>query len=154
LFRRAVEVALEPKEQSTTSAIHPVTAKEMMAVLNQMSSSPVALFLKQCSLQQKLMLAALVRCIRREGVPEIRYRSIKSDHDNLVKSLLETNDLLSNTELNIVFSSLISCNALSCGYDLSKGMDDRKVALGMEISEVGRVLMNEGEAWRRALAGT
>ena len=32
--------------------------------------------------------------------------------------------------------------------------DDRKVALGMEIGEVGRVLMNEGDAWRRALAGT
>jgi origin recognition complex subunit 1 len=37
--------------------------------------------------------------------------------------------------------------------DSNKALDDRKVALGMEISEVGRVLMNEGDEWRRALAG-
>lgn len=55
---------------------HPVTAKEMMGVLNQMSSSPVALFVKSCSEQQKMMLAAMVRCVRREGVPEIQWRAV------------------------------------------------------------------------------
>jgi len=39
-------------------------------------------------------------------------------------------------------------------YDTHKALDDRKVALGMEISEVGRILMNEGDEWRKALAGT
>jgi len=54
-----------------------VTAKEMMVVLNLMSSSPVALFLKQCSVQQKMMMAAMVRCVRREGVPEIPWRAVR-----------------------------------------------------------------------------
>lgn len=72
--RRAVEVALEPKDGKV---VHPVTAKEMMSVLNLMSSSPVAMFLKQCSLQQKMMLAAVVRCVRREGIPEIPWRAVR-----------------------------------------------------------------------------
>lgn len=73
--RRAVEVAQEPKEGKADP--HPVTAKEMMVVLNLMSSSPVALFLKQCSVQQKMMMAAMVRCVRREGVPEIPWRAVR-----------------------------------------------------------------------------
>ena len=72
--RRAVEVAQEPKDGKVEP--HPVTAKEMMVVLNLMSSSPVALFLKQCSVQQKMMMAAMVRCVRREGVPEIPWRAV------------------------------------------------------------------------------
>jgi hypothetical protein len=79
-YRRAVEVAIEPKEGNEGSTVlrHPVTAKEMMSVLNLMSSSPVALFLKQCSLQQKMMLAAVVRCVRREGIPEIPWRAVSA----------------------------------------------------------------------------
>lgn len=70
MFRRAVEVALEQP------APHPVNPKEMMAVLNLMSSSPVAMFVRSCSLEQKVMMAAVVRCVRREGVAEIAWRSV------------------------------------------------------------------------------
>ncbi|GFZ49562.1 Origin recognition complex subunit 1 [Saitozyma sp. JCM 24511] len=148
--RRAVEVALETKSATP----HPVTPKEMMAVLNQMSSSPVAMFVKSCSAQQKMMMAAVVRCVRREGIPEITWRSVRADHDALTRSLLESNDLLSPSELSLVFTSLIASHALTWAFDAHKAVDDRKVALGMEIGEVGRVLMGEGEGWRRALAGT
>lgn len=68
-----MEVILEKNDTP-----HPVTAREMMAVLNQMSSSPVALFVKSCSEQQKMMLASMVRCVRREGVPEIQWRAVSS----------------------------------------------------------------------------
>jgi origin recognition complex subunit 1 len=61
---------------------------------------------------------------------------------------------LSNSELNLVFSSLLATHALTWAFDIHKAIEDRKIALGMEIGEVGRVLMNEGDAWRRALAGT
>lgn len=67
---RAVEVALDQSKP------HPVNPKEMMAVLNLMSSSPVAMFVKSCSVQQKMMMAAVVRCVRREGVAEIAWRSV------------------------------------------------------------------------------
>ena len=99
------------------------------------------------------MLAAVLRCIRREGLAEIPWKAIRTDHDALTRSLSESNDLLSNSELGLVFSSLVATHALTWAFDALKAGDDRKVALGMEISEVGRVLMNEGEGWRRALAG-
>jgi origin recognition complex subunit 1 len=160
-----------------------------MAVLNLMSSSPVAMYVKNCSTQQKVMLASVVRCVRREGLAEIPWRNVscvppssfppllpcpvllvgqgicghsrrltdaqvRSDHDALTRSLLDTNDLLSNSELAIVLSSLLATHAMTQAYDSHKALDDRKVALGMEISEVGRILMHEGDEWRKALAGT
>ncbi|KAK8854793.1 hypothetical protein IAR55_003532 [Kwoniella newhampshirensis] len=173
--RRAVEVALENKNRPVPVAPsgltpagnrpgepHPVTAKEMHAVLQAMSSSPVAKFIGGCSIQQKMMLAALVRCVRREGIPEIAWRNVRSDHDALTRSLLfdpaghpgtQGDVLLSNSELALVLSSLTSSHALVSSMEGYKGTDERKVALGMEVGEVGRVLMNEGEGWRRALAG-
>jgi hypothetical protein len=69
-YRRAVEVTLE------SPSPHSVTPKEMMAVLNLMSSSPVAMFVKNCSTQQKVMLASVVRCVRREGIAEIPWRNV------------------------------------------------------------------------------
>lgn len=70
IHRRAVEVTLE------STSPHSVTPKEMMAVLNLMSSSPVAMFVKNCSTQQKVMLASVVRCVRREGIAEIPWRNV------------------------------------------------------------------------------
>jgi origin recognition complex subunit 1 len=162
-IRRAVEVALE------STPPHPVTIREMQAVLALMSSSPVSLFLKQCSVQQKVVMAAVLRCVRREGIPEISWRSvsrsprcctvnanrkIRNDTDALTRSLLDSAELLSSAELALVLASLTASHAVTYQYDSTKALDDRKLALGMESGEVGRVLMNEGESWRRALAGT
>ncbi|KIR34736.1 origin recognition complex subunit 1 [Cryptococcus deuterogattii MMRL2647] len=170
--RRAVEVALENKSKPPSAlptapppqpGPQPVSAKAMSTVLQAMSSSPTTKFIQACSLQQKLMLAALVRCVRREGVAEIAWKNIRNDHDALMRSLaFDTSEqggrevapnLLSNSELALVLTSLTSSHALVCSADISKGVDERKVALGMEIGEVGRVLMNEGDSWRKALAG-
>lgn len=161
--RRAVEVAMgtsdgtEDAKAKTkgkpTSERKAVTARDMVQVLNAMSSSPVAMYLKTCSVQQKMLLAALVRCVRREGVPEITWKALRQDHDALTRALLERNDLLSDAELGLVRSSLVATHALTAAPDNYRSMEDRRLALGMEIGEVGRVLMNEGEGWRRALAG-
>lgn len=78
---------------------------------------------------------------------------VRADHDALTRSLLECNDLLSNSELALIFTSLLATHAVTWAFDIHKALDDRKVALGIEIGELGRVLMNEGDAWRRALAG-
>jgi origin recognition complex subunit 1 len=145
--RRAVEVAMKSKQGV-------VGARDMAAVLNAMGSSPVALFIKAASPQQKMMLAAMVRCVRREGVPEIAWRALRADHDALIRALAEDTEVLSDAELALVRASLLASHALTVSPDLYKGGDERRVALGMEIGEVGRVLMNEGDAWRRALAGT
>ena len=145
---------------------HAVSIREMQQVLALMSSSPVSLFLKQCSVQQKVMMAAVLRCVRREGVPEIQWRSVRlmckfpadvqihNDIDALTRSLLDGAELLTGSELALILASLTASHALTYNYDASKGLENRKLALGLESGEVGRVLMDEGESWRRALAGT
>lgn len=79
--RRAVEVTIETSKD-TGLPRKPVTIREMSAVLKAMTSSPVALFIKQCSLHQKMMMAAMLRCIRREGVSEISWRSVSREWQN------------------------------------------------------------------------
>lgn len=150
--RRAVEVSMETAKQTRTPR-KPVTIREMSAVLRAMTSSPIALYIKQCSLHQKMMLAAMLRCVRREGVSEIPWRSVRADHDNLIRAICDSNDILNNAELSLVFSSLIASHALTCSHERHKHMDDRKVAMGMDSNEVGRVLMAEGDRWNQILAG-
>ena len=96
----------------------------------------------------------LVRGVRYESESWLIGYQIRTDLDALTRSLLDTNDLLSASELALLLSSLIATHAVTQAYDTKVSVDDRKVALGMEISEVGRVLMNEGDEWRKALAGT
>ncbi|KAJ9097670.1 hypothetical protein QFC21_004707 [Naganishia friedmannii] len=150
--RRAVEVSMESAKNNNV-APKPVTIKDMAAVLKAMTSSPVAMFVKQCSLHQKMMLAAMLRCIRREGLSEISWRSVRADHDNLIRAICDSNEILSDAELGLVFSSLVSSHALTCTNEKYKAMEDRKVAMGLDGNEVGRVLMGEGERWSQVLAG-
>ncbi|ODN78741.1 hypothetical protein L202_04304 [Cryptococcus amylolentus CBS 6039] len=171
--RRAVEIAIEngKNPQASVSGAppkppgpQPVTSRQMNAVLIIMSSSPTAKFIQACSLQQKVMLAAVVRCVMRQGLSEVSWKSVKDDHDALTRNLLADTTtgeagvaadaaLLSNAELAIVLSGLTSSHALLCSTDLSKGLDERKIALGMEVREVGTALTNEGDDWRRVMAG-
>ncbi|WVQ74926.1 hypothetical protein IAR50_004534 [Cryptococcus sp. DSM 104548] len=171
--RRAVEIAIENGKKPQAPAAgappkppgpQPVTSRQMNAVLIIMSSSPTAKYIQACSLQQKVMLAAVVRCVMRQGLSEVSWKSVKDDHDALTRNLLADSTtgeagvaadsaLLSNAELAMVLSGLTSSHALLYSTDTSKGLDERKIALGMEVKEVGTALMNEGEDWRRAMAG-
>lgn len=65
--------------KNNNAAPKPVTIKDMAGVLKAMTSSPIAMFVKQCSLHQKMMLAAMLRCIRREGLSEIAWRSVSRE---------------------------------------------------------------------------
>lgn len=78
---------------------------------------------------------------------------VRSDHDNLMRAICDSNDILSDAELGIVFSSLVSSHALTCTNEKYKSMEDRKLAMGLDGNEVGRVLMGEGERWSQVLAG-
>jgi origin recognition complex subunit 1 len=167
-------VAIENGKQTDNTPVV-VSVKDMQNVLKALTSSPVALFIKQCSLYEKIMLAAVLRCVRREGVPEISWLNVGRpmpagplfvlsdalklqvcrDHDNLIKSMFDTPTMLSNAELQLVFSSLLATRTLTYSNEKYKVMNDRKLALGlgMDANEVGRVLMAEGEDWARVLAG-
>jgi hypothetical protein len=66
-----VELAKENKANN-------VTAKHIDEVRNAMQKSPTAAYLRQCSLQERIMLAALYKCVRNAGVPAIPWSSVGS----------------------------------------------------------------------------
>ncbi len=79
---------------------------------------------------------------------------MRSDHDNLLRAISDSNDILTNPELYLAFTSLLASHALTYdSHEKHKSMEDRKLALGMDANEVGRVLMAEGERWSQVLAG-
>jgi len=63
--RRAVELVQESK--GTAKAPH---VKE---VVQMMQNSPTAAFLRDLSLHERLMLTSLLKCMKREGVEEIKW---------------------------------------------------------------------------------
>lgn len=68
--RRAVELVQASK--STVKAPH---IKEVVQTLQ---NSPTAAFLKDLSFHERLMLASLIKCIKREGVEEIKWSEVIS----------------------------------------------------------------------------
>lgn len=70
ICRRAVEL-VHPKGK--TAGIDDV--KEVIKV---MQNSPTAAFLRELSLHERIMLAALVKCMKREGVEEIKWGEVGS----------------------------------------------------------------------------
>lgn len=41
-----------------------------------MQNSPTAAFLRDCSFHERLMLAALLKCVKKEGVDEIKWSDV------------------------------------------------------------------------------
>jgi hypothetical protein len=41
-----------------------------------MQNSPTAAYLSECSLHERIMLAALIKCIKREGIEEIKWNAV------------------------------------------------------------------------------
>ena len=66
--RRAVEL-VHPKRRA-------VKIPDVAEVIKLMQNSPTAAFLRGCSLHERLMLAALVKCVKREGVEEIKWGEV------------------------------------------------------------------------------
>ena len=69
--RRAVEVS---RAQSTVSK---VTSKHIMAVIAEMQNSPTAAYLRECSLHERIMLAATWKCLKREGVSIVKWADVR-----------------------------------------------------------------------------
>jgi origin recognition complex subunit 1 len=67
-LRRAVELAQPTRRKAIIKDIH-----EVMRV---MQNSPTAAYLRECSFHERMMLAALVKCIKREGVDEIKWGEV------------------------------------------------------------------------------
>ena len=68
ICRRAVELVQEKK-----TTVKPPHIKEVVQV---MQNSPTAAFLRDLSFHERLMLASLIKCIKREGVEEIKWGDV------------------------------------------------------------------------------
>lgn len=70
ICRRAVEQVQPHKRAATTNDV-----KEVIKV---MQNSPTAAYLRDCSLHERIMLAALIRVIKQQGVDEVRWGDVSA----------------------------------------------------------------------------
>lgn len=49
---------------------------DVQQVIKAMQNSPTAAYLRECSFHERMMLASLVKCIKREGVEEIKWGDV------------------------------------------------------------------------------
>ncbi|KAJ7128891.1 P-loop containing nucleoside triphosphate hydrolase protein [Mycena crocata] len=153
ICRRAVELAQEDRRMAVIN--------DVMEVTKQMQNSPTAAYLRECSFHERMLLVALIKCIKREGVEEIKWSEVIHQHKTYVKVLENPDSPLlhmpSANELAMVLDSLIASRALlmeSGAAALRKAEGDRKVALNLEQGEVERVLGDVGgDKWRNILTG-
>ena len=52
--------------------------EDVKAVIKEMQNSPTAAYLRELSFHERLMLAALVKCVRKEGVEEIKWADVRA----------------------------------------------------------------------------
>lgn len=128
-------------------------------VIKEMKSSPRAGYLRECSLHERIMLAALIRCMRREGVEEIKWSDVQYQHLNFIGALTGSSDSQrkpSVAELTAVLDSLVASRAVRAEDAHSaarKPVGERRVVLNIEQIEVERVLSEEGgQVWTNVLS--
>ncbi|KAK0469491.1 P-loop containing nucleoside triphosphate hydrolase protein [Desarmillaria tabescens] len=151
ICRRSVEVVRPEKKVASLP-----TVKEVISV---MQNSPTAAYLRECSFHERLMLAALVKCVKREGVEEIKWGEVQHQHliyMNVLTSESDSTRKPTTRELNIVLESLIASRAMLIEDGVAasrKAEGDRKVILNLEQSEVERVLSEVGGSrWKNVLS--
>lgn len=49
---------------------------DVKEVIQVMQNSPIAAYLRECSFHERLMLASLVKCMKREGIEEIKWGEV------------------------------------------------------------------------------
>ncbi|KAF8840727.1 P-loop containing nucleoside triphosphate hydrolase protein [Paxillus ammoniavirescens] len=149
ICRRAVEL-VHPKGKTAGM-------EDVKEVIRVMHNSPTAAFLRELSLHERIMLAALVKCMKREGVEEIQLGEIQQQHLIYVDTLGEGESTRRPTlgELTFVLDSLLASRAMLMedGFTAArKPVDERRVILNLEQAEVERVLGDVGgPLWRNAL---
>jgi origin recognition complex subunit 1 len=70
ICRRAVELVQPLKKTAKTEDV-----KEVIKV---MQNSPTAAYIRDCSLHERMMLAATLKCIRRDGVEEVKWGDVSA----------------------------------------------------------------------------
>ncbi|KAF7306437.1 Origin recognition complex subunit 1 [Mycena indigotica] len=152
ICRRVVELAHPQRRKAVI--------KDVSEVTKQMQNSPTATYLRDCSFHERLVLLSLIRCIRTEGIEEIKWENVLYQHSLYVKSFEDPDAprLWTPTpnEMGLVLESLVSSQAIlleSGAAAMKKMLGERKVVLNMEQNEVERVLGEVGgERWKIILS--
>ncbi|KZT42160.1 P-loop containing nucleoside triphosphate hydrolase protein [Sistotremastrum suecicum HHB10207 ss-3] len=153
ICRRAVELA-----QDDNGVLKTVKIPEVKKVIESMQNSPTAIFLRECSLHERMMLASLLKCIRKSGVDAVKWSDVK--HQHLIYANLLTGDRdpiirPTDPQLALVLESLTTSRALifEDGPAVArKALGERRLMLMVEQSEVERVLSDVGgDRWKNVL---
>ncbi|KAF7966325.1 hypothetical protein HWV62_39169 [Athelia sp. TMB] len=150
ICRRAVEQVQPHKRVATTN--------DVKEVIKLMQNSPTAAYLRDCSLHERIMLAALIRVIKQQGVDEVRWGDVQYQHLMYMNNLPNDDDPKrkpSAADLDMVLESLAASRAMLIEEGVTasrKAEGDRKVILNLEQGEVERVLSDVGGMkWKNAL---
>jgi len=163
ICRRAVERAAPGRKEAK--------AAQVMEVIKVMQNSPTAAYLRDCSFHEKVMLASVIKVIKREGVDEVKWGEVRLflascrfyyanpqvqvEHQHImyipVLTTSDTSKRPTRYETLSVLESLVASKALLVeeGVAVSrKGDDERRVLLNLELGEVERVLSEVGDRWK------
>ncbi|KIO15489.1 hypothetical protein M407DRAFT_247219 [Tulasnella calospora MUT 4182] len=152
MARRSVETVYNPQG---TSPI--VKMKDMTEVIKAMQNSPNAAFVRECSFVERVVLAAIIKCVKREGVSEVRWGGVTKQCMVLFDQLREDLTLTKPTHerLRFVLQSLVASKAIILESGAAadrKDISDRLAMLNMETGEVVRALSDVGKSrWENVL---
>jgi origin recognition complex subunit 1 len=151
--------------------------EDVKEVIKVMQNSPTAAYIRECSLHERIMLAALLKCIRKEGVEEVKWGDVSlldsgssCPQMQSFESQVQTQHVIYSNiltgdddparrptfeELNCVLDSLLASRAMLMEDGLvaqRKPEGERRVVLNLEQTEVERVLGEMGgQRWKNAL---
>ncbi|KAF9022267.1 P-loop containing nucleoside triphosphate hydrolase protein [Hymenopellis radicata] len=148
--RRAVEL-VRPEKRVASSG-------DIVQVMSVMQNNPTAAYLRDLSFHERLMLASLVKCVKREGVEEIKWGEVQHQHLTYMDVLRQADDPRrkpNDFELGVVLESLVASRAMLVEDGVAasrKAEEERKVMLNLDQSEVERVLGEVGgDVWKKVL---
>ena len=151
--------------------------RDVKEVISAMQNSPTAGYLQDLSLHERIMLAAVLKCVKREGVEEVKWGDVSHcfsldaahtysfsvlqvQHQHVIYTSILTGDddptrKPTFAELNGVLDSLAASRAILIEDGAAaqrKPVGERKVMLNLEQIEVERVLSEiGGQMWKNAL---
>ena len=68
-FSRAVETVHPQRKTAKADVVN--------KVISEMQNSPIAAFLRELSFHERIMLAAMILCVRKEGVEEVKWGKVR-----------------------------------------------------------------------------
>ncbi|KAJ3794984.1 P-loop containing nucleoside triphosphate hydrolase protein [Lentinula aff. detonsa] len=154
--RRALDICRRTLELMRPTGVAART-NDVKDVIKEMQNSPTAAYLRECSLHERIMLASFIKCMRREGIEEIKLGDLHYQHLIYVDALTSAGDPTrkpSTNELRVVLESLVASRAMIVEdgtMAMRKPESDRKVVLNLDQNEVESALFEVNETWKQRL---